>query len=75
MFRCCGTVQRRTAFFADALCLFKVDSEVSELEERARRRAEAPELVGCRQPFVVSAARRLNVHSREAGSRCYGSLK
>ncbi|TWW79654.1 hypothetical protein D4764_10G0006840 [Takifugu flavidus] len=27
MFRCCVAVQRRTAFFADALCLFKVDSE------------------------------------------------
>lgn len=46
MFRCCVTVQRRTAFFADALCLFKVGSEVSELEESARRRAEARELVG-----------------------------
>lgn len=47
MFRCCVAVQRRTAFFADALCLFKVDSEVSELEESARHRAGARELVGC----------------------------
>lgn len=48
MFRCCVTVQRRTAFFADALCLFKVDSEVSALEEKsADSRPEARELVGC----------------------------
>lgn len=44
MFMCCITVHRRPLFFADALCLSKVDSKKSEMEEKsARSRADACE--------------------------------
>lgn len=44
MFRCCITVHRRPLFFADVLCLSKVESKKSEIEEKsARSRTDACE--------------------------------
>lgn len=42
MFRCCITVHRCPLFFADVLCLSKVESKKSEIEEKsARSRTDA----------------------------------